>query len=96
MRLRGLRGTTVQIPRSGSRRPTFKPTDLWGYIVADARQHTYSHGFNKHELKGLKGVSVPIPIAPSKQHAEKSLHAHVHGEQDPTKVNELLRGMPAA
>jgi hypothetical protein len=96
--LKGLKGTTVLIPRNtgGAKKP-FKTTDQWGNIVAEPGQITSDPGtFNKGELKGLKGVSVQIPRAPTEAYAEKSLKDHFGGESDPSKTNALLRGLPSA
>jgi hypothetical protein len=95
--LKGLRGTTVLIPRQTGSKKLFKTTDKWGNIVANAKQPKIDpRGFNKGELKGLKGVSVVIPKAPTAEYAEKSLQDHFSSEKDPSKMNDLIRGQPSA
>jgi hypothetical protein len=95
--LKGLRGTSVLIPKTGGAKKPFRPTDQWGNIVASAsKPRLDTGGFNKGQLKELKGVSVVIPKAPTHEYAEKTLQDHFGSESDPSKMNDLIRGQPLA
>ena len=67
-------------------------------MVASSAKITPTHpeNYNRGSLRGPRGATIEVPIPPTRESATATLTAMTQKENDPSKIPQILKGMPSA